>query len=1042
MKQARNNLFISSALLPVFLITFLHCQHFSNPFENYRNADVHILPQTTFSIEFTDTLTLFSRDTLYLTTTVPELIDSFHIKATNNRFFSDTVIIAPTSQTYAFRISSYNIGKQSITIDVFRHDKSSPSQTIFFYVKNQLFQQDLINQNIDDSLTLKTIPAEDNVHVVYTWILEHMVIRTPFSSVKTKAYLMDNSIHSGILYISDSLFKSPETSFKFSFNDTVPPVITCLNVLNDTIARTIITPDTFIVFRVQVDDGSNQKADHVYFDGEEIQGTPNLIYTKVIYDIKPFTKDRPLRIAVQAIDKEFSKNFTNDTFTIIHDPTAVKRDSTLIFINKITTDSLKTSANPVIINGSISNTSSKPIILKASLNSQPIFNEPFPDGNGSWTSVCRLSSEFNEFVLDAYDNSSNLLARKSLILYYSSTIIDKTPPVILSIDVNGIESKKIYVKQDTAKISLMAFDYGSGIKKVIFDNVDLPIIDDQYRWSRTITNIKHAWNPVIVILEDANGNSVSDTVQIMYNRLPTVSVTDIGYAIKTDTIYESQILPQDSDNDSLQIIPVRKPLDIIFSEDNQRFTWKPTRQHTGFDTLAIIIYDKNEYSEKFTYAFNVYDPTAANASIRIAKQQNVPSFLIANRDTLILQTQMGEPSGIPPYTYQSRILTRTKTFEYFSKDGLTIWPPSLNDTGTCQIRLIVTDILRHSDTLTTQFTVIPPNVDSADLILKSIINATITDSTSMKLDVNDSNCFLNFEIRDTDHPLTEKYYITTAVNNSMTSFTQSEKQFQVTVNASILNNDTVTVTLKDSTRQYPDTLRFIIESVVENPQLISGLARWYLPDNLISIFFTNTWKDYFSSSNDLYGNGTISSVQNRLNGYPVIRLSSAYFSNTQGGNWMDSQFSIYIVARYDSIPGNSNQALISNFTPTNPNTYSFGLSQSGEVVAFTSSGGPGSNATVKTALYTQKQNWYVFSFTSIGPNLNQSITINTGLNYSFSKITTTDTPNRSSMTIGTNNTPVNRWTGEIAEIIQYNRDLSTMESKKVISYLMKKYGLK
>jgi hypothetical protein len=1044
MKQVRTILFISSVTLPFFLLTFLHCQHFSNPFENYHNADVHILPNTTFSTEFTDTLTLFSNDTLYLTTTVPELIDSFNIKASENRFFSDTTIVSPTSQIYAFRVSAYNIGKQTITIVAYREDKSSSSQILSFYVKNQLFQKDLLNQNIDDSLTLKTVPAEDNIHVVYTWVLQHMVIRTPFPEVKIKAYLMDNAIYPGTLFISDSMFKSPETSFYFSFNDTVPPVITCINIY-DTITRTIITPDTFIVFRVQVDDGRNQKASHVSFNGEEIQGSSNLIYSKVIYNIKPFTKERPLSIAVQAVDKVINGNVTNDTFNIIHDPTAVKHDSTLIFINKISTDSLKTSANPVIITGSISNSSSKPVILKGFLNTVQILNEPYPDGNGSWTSVCKLSAEFNDFVLEAYDNSSNLLARRSLIIYYNSTAVDKNPPVVLSIDINGIESKKIYVHKDTAKITLLAFDYGSGIKKVTFDDVDLPVSEGQYRWTHTITGIKHDWNPIIISLEDANGNLISDSVQIKYNRLPTISVTDIGYAIKTDTTYTGRLSPQDPDNDTLQIIPVRQPLDIQFSEDNQQFTWTPSKQHTGVDTLAVVVYDKYEYSEKLICAYNVFDPTSANASIRISKQQNIPSFLIADRDTLHISTKMGEPSGTPPYTYQSRILTRTKTFEYVPKDGVTIWSPSIDDTGSCQIRLIVTDILRHSDTLNTPFLVIPPNTDTADLILKSVVNATIVDSSTMTLNLEDSTCLLNFEIRDSDHPLTEKYHATSTINNSTTSFTPSEKQFQIKVNGSILIDDTVIVTLKDSTRLNPDTLQFIIVNIIESPTLINDLARWYLPINLISNFFGTTWKDYANSTNDLYGNGDITNQPNSLNGLPVIKLSSASFSNFQGGNWMSNQFSIYIVARYDSIPGNSNQALIANFTTSYPgtqSTYSLGLSQNGEIVAFTTGGGPGTNAIVKASLFTRKQNWYIFSFASDGPTINQSITINTGLNYNFSKITTTDIPDRSSIAIGTNNSPGNKWAGEIAEIIQYNRNLNSLESKKVIGYLMNKYGLK
>ena len=155
----------------------------------------------------------------------------------------------------------------------------------------------------------------------------------------------------------------------------------------------------------------------------------------------------------------------------------------------------------------------------------------------------------------------------------------------------------------------------------------------------------------------------------------------------------------------------------------------------------------------------------------------------------------------------------------------------------------------------------------------SILNAG--NKGIMTINLNDSNCMLNFEIRDTDHQLTEKYHITSTINNSTTAFTQSEKLFQVKVNGSVLDNDTVIITLKDSTRQNPDTLRFTIVNIIENPTVISGLARWFLPKNFVSNYYTTTWKDYINSINDLTGEGTISFKQNSLNGQPTIELSSA-----------------------------------------------------------------------------------------------------------------------------------------------------------------------
>ncbi|HEX2957361.1 MAG TPA: hypothetical protein VHO70_11045 [Chitinispirillaceae bacterium] len=1041
MKPLRDTHFTTTAAIPLLLLFFLYCQHFTNPFEDIDNADLRILPRTTFSCKVTDTLTIFSNDTLYLSAAVPELIDSFSVTISNNRDFPETTIVSPSAQVYAFRVSTYDAGNQVITIDIFRKGSPPSGRNILFYTKNPLHQIDLTGQNLDDSLTLNTIPVEDNSQVVYTWILDHIVVRSPFSHIKIKAYLMDNNEHTGHLYVSDSMYRSPEETFKFSFRDTIPPVILCLNPGYDNAIQTIRTPDTFIIFRVNVFDGNNQKAAYVKFNGEEPDAVSNLIYSRVIHNIKPFIESHPLTIAVQAVDKEFFGNVSNDTFKIIYDPSTVKRDTTLLTINKISTDSLTTSASPVIISGTLSNTSNKPVILKGLVNTTAVFTTPYPDGIGNWTCICNVISAFNDFVIEAYDTTNNLLARKSLIIFYDKRAVDTTPPVLLSLDIDGSESKKVYIHTDTAQVTIHAFDYGSGIQKVTIDNNDLLAAKSQYRWTWTIKDTVHAWKTIVVNITDEKSNIVSDTVQIMYNRYPSVTPPKLPFAIKTDTTYSGQLFPLDLDNDSLRIYILKNPANMVFSENYRQFTWTPDKSHTGYDTLSFFVFDGYEYSETYHFVYNVYDPLSTSASIKISDKQSIPSFLIAGKDTLRLKIQLGEPSGVPPYRFQTRILKSSGSLDFFSDDGSASWAPSPGDTGTCQLRIYVVDELMRSDTFITQFPVIPPNTDSADLVLKSIVNAKIIDSTSMVLNIDDSTCLLNFEIRDTDHPFTEKYHVTSTINNSTTSFNPSEKQFQLKVNGSMLKNDTVIITLKDSTRQNPDTLRFLVVSIIESPKLLSGLSRWYLPETFSYDFFSITWRDSSSSADNLTAYGDVYPVQNGLPGYSTVRFSSAYLSNAPKGNWMEDQFSIYIVARYDTLPSaNTNQALISNYSVSTNNSYSLGLSPSGEIVAFyTEPRVP--VVTTKSALFAQKYSWYVYSFTSEGSPANQPLTVTAGLNTTFTNITTTDKPNRSSTAIGINNTPGNKWAGEIAEIVHYNRNLTFMENRKVIEYLMRKYNL-
>ncbi|MBN1604570.1 MAG: hypothetical protein JW915_23375 [Chitinispirillaceae bacterium] len=1026
---------ISMISLSVISVLFITCQHFTNPFDRLENADIHITENTTFATQWVDTLDIFSNDTLYLAATVPELIDSYTVTIPNNRDFQKKTVIKPRAAAHPFRISVYATGDQRITIDVFRNDGKPKPQNILFYAKNPLRQENLLECDLNDSITLSTDPVQDS-KVIYTWILDHQIIRSPYSNERIRAYQMDNRIRSGRLYVSDSVFKSSETTFEFSFIDNIPPVITCDGL--DKSTKIIRTADSIFLLSVHIDDGYEQPVSTVEFNNTLYEPVSNNIYKKMFANTHTYTQDHPYSIVIKATDN--FDNTAHDTFKIVFDPSYVKKDTTYITIYKLQGDTLRTASNPASLTGTISHSGSKPVNLKATLNDSPLFDTPFSSGSGVWSQACPLQQGQNNLTLKAFSETGVLLTIRSLSIVYNSATADNTPPILLPPLVNDIESERHYVASSSAQLSFMAYDYESGIKSIIINRTDtLSVTPGQFLWRKTISNIRHEWESVFLEISDFQGNTTFDTIRVCYNRLPIAKPSELPYGIEINKVYTEEISLFDPDNDTMRVIPVKIPPDLVFSDNNTQFSWLPNSEHIGADTLIFQIYDRFQTSEQYIWPFMIFDPSLVNLSVSLADSQNIPEFLKALQDTLHISTTLGVPSGTPPYTYRIQILKKSGFLDSSSDDGIFAWTPDTADVGECQIRLYVEDGLKHSDTLISDLLIVYPNSDEAQLNLKSMSGATWIDSGNLFLTEPDSTGLLTFEIVDKDHPVTENYDVTVTIDGVTTKFSPAEKLFQFSIVPPSFNIDSVLFTLKDNTRLHPCSLQYIIINPVSDPTLISGLEHWYKPENLTSTFFSITWKDQLSTNNNFTANDGVSSIMNGLNNNTTVKLSSSYLTNPEGGNWMADPFTIFILAKYDSLLSSS-QTLIANFNPNMYSSFSLGLSAAGEVIAFTNS--TMFSNTAKTSLRTDKNTWYIYSFRSSGIEQNNSITVTAGINRSFENVTIMNVPDEFSMSIGSHNRTTNKWSGELADILHYNRSLSSAECRSVIGYLMDRYGLR
>ncbi|MGE5670862.1 MAG: hypothetical protein ACM31E_05420, partial [Fibrobacterota bacterium] len=787
--------FISFVIIVPFILL---CSHPESPFSDHSNAKMHFIAEkSTFNDSGRDSASVFSTETLTVAATVCELIDSFSVRIEKNRLWNYQVIQKPTSEYYVFPVSFYDTGKQTIEIITYRTNSDKQVQEISLFVKNPLSQPDIPEHALADTLTLAARGAGDKNGIIYNWQFGTggQLVQSPYITVHTSITSANNIESDGTFWISDSLYHSPKVSFNYTFTDSTPPVIICMNEHFDAVNKRIKTADSIFSFMVQVTDRGNQAVGNVKINNQPADYKRLNVYTKMVKNVHLHSPENPIYMVVYAIDNNAFGNDTADTFAIEFDKYAVSRGVTSIKIGSFTGNALSTTRNTISVYGTVENSDNQFVDIQFSLNDIPIKDTTIR-GYGQWNTMLSLSEGTNAFRIRAVDTNDYVLDSIFVPIYYSKNIEDNIPPVITSIEIDTqlVNDEIYYTEKDSARIVINTFDAGSGINRVVFrsdtrkDSLTMP--ENAYRAVYTMRSLQHKVNNLYISVIDIKGNTKVDTLLIIKNAPPTYTMyKTIPYVVYIGQKYTDTIKWYDTDNDAITFTVSGHP-ESMNIDNNGVITWIPTEADTT-DELSFQIRDGFK-AVKGYYPFAIMDPAKMAPVITISDSIKIPLFLEADKDSLDFIITTIESTGKRPFNYTTRIINRNIPILEMSRDSAVHWKPVEHDTGIIELQIITEDSLKFSDTLYRSITILRPNKNKVSLQWST--SATMLQGNSILFSNPSDTEIVTFKITDHDDPRTEKHMLTMTLNAHKSTIAITSDTFSVRLFPSLVKfTDTLSV---------------------------------------------------------------------------------------------------------------------------------------------------------------------------------------------------------------------------------------------------------
>ncbi len=1051
-----------------FIITIpliLLCTHTESPFSDHSNAKIHyIAERSTFNDSGHDSASVFSTETLTVAATVCELIDSFSIRIEKNRLWNRLVVIQPTSDYYIFPVSFYDTGKQTIEIITYRANNDRQIQEISLLARNQLFQPDIPEHALADTLTLAARGAGDKNGIMYNWEFGTggQLIQSPYTTVRTSITSVNNIESDGTFWISDSLYQSPKVTFKYTFIDTTPPVILCMNEHFNPVTKRIKTSDSIFSFMVRVTDRGNQAVGNVTINDQPPDFKRLNVYTKIVKNIHLYTPENPIYMTVYAIDNSAFGNDTTETFAIEFDKSAVRRGVTSIKIESFSGNELLTARNAISVYGTIENSDNHFVNVEFILNDNPV-KDTVIRGYGQWNTMLSLSEGTNSFRIRALDTNDYILDSAFVPIYYSKNIEDTTTPVITSIEIDTqlVDNDIYYTEKDSARIVINAFDAGSGIQRVIFrsdtrqDTIIMP--ENAYRAVYTLRSLQHKVNNLFVNVIDVRGNSKLDTLLLIKNAPPIYSMNKtIPYVVFIGQKYSDTIKWYDADNDAITFTVSGQP-ESMHIDNNGVITWIPDATDIT-DELSFQIKDGFK-SVRGYYQFAIIDPAAMFPVITISDSSEIPLFLEAGKDSLDFIIKTIEHTGNRPFNYTARIINRNISILDMSRDSTVRWKPTESDTGIIELQLITEDSLKFSDTLYRSITILRPNNDKVRLQWST--DATLYQGNSILLSNPSDTEIVAFKIIDNDDPRTEKHILTITLNAQKSTFPIAGDTFSIKL--SPLSNkltDTLSVIIFDMSKTSDTVIIPIIYG--RSPNYFSGLYSWFTQSGFS--YFANkgaqieSWTgsgNYPFSFNNFFTGSAIYTKENAINNYLSVNFNSKndYLANTTEGTLFNDTLTVYVLARYDSTTIGSEYLTLLSSCENGDNSFGavpgtaytgFGISRDGKLAVYSKPSYQGIIANKRSKLALPQKQWNILSYSTTGIS-GPSIDVVVSLDNQIDTLKNIPAYNQSFLTLGNcltgNGTMVLPWFGDIAEVIIYNRLLTADERTGLELYLKNKYNL-
>ena len=647
---------------------FLSCSNDYNPFLDPSNARAVVKHM---SFHDRDTIGIFSTETLQVEAAARDLVDSFTIESSNNRFFADSTVRARQAQVipaiiYSFFLSFVDTGWQRITVSTFKKNGEKTSVEYALFCRSPLSQKPLTG-NYYDTIVLSTTPVVD-ADVLYHWDFgggQTFEKTTPIDKVPIASFLPGTT---GNLWVSDISEKnnSPKTQFSFSLKDTTGPVIVSINsnVKNDTIQ----TGDSAFTLLARIIPLQNTKivSDNVNGLAFDVVDTDQDVYVKTFFGVAAHgAAVAPLIAQINAMD--YFKNISYKIFYIVYNPAIGRSSGTQISVLNPVLDSTNTATSPTqekLIYGNVTNYSAQPYDVFVRLRVNGVFQTtadtlrlPFP---GYWTVTTSLSIGLNQLSAIAYTLGGDSCAAENFSLLCNPALAksDSAPPVILDVSVDGAHNS--YTAKDSVVLRIIAVGEGSGIETLSVNGVSVPSSPEAkgYIWYDTVQAFHSQTSANMVRIEaiDSNHHETDTSISIYKNRLPIIVIRpNPPKPIIAGTTYLDSIVAIDPDGDVVTAKKAAGPFALAVSP-NGNFQWTPEASDTGMQVVVLSLSDGYQTISYSCSLFVALPTTTPEQPVKfVTTAQDFPPYLEAGKDSLSVALQT--INGTPPMQFSAYVKT-------------------------------------------------------------------------------------------------------------------------------------------------------------------------------------------------------------------------------------------------------------------------------------------------------------------------------------------------------------------------------------------------
>jgi hypothetical protein len=686
----------------MFIILFLLCSKDYNPFSDSENCEIHIISK---SFTDTDTLTIFSTETVSVLLTVPGFVKSFIVESPENRYFENgsKQFISPGSGPHVVLFSFWDTGLVSIRFSLERTSGEKKDKEI-----NCLVRSPLKNSTVKggfDSLNQQYFKTEavSDKGITYQWVFDDCK-EVEQIQADTAGLFVDgiNDTGTGLIYVTDGKYISPASSFRYQFEDVIPPQLKFLDQ-GEVRSDTLICNGNAFYKNMKITDPGSGKVEEV-----KINGTSE---TEKYTIIKKFQADSG-RISIYLRDGSPNGNDTTIYYYVKIDSAASGNDGNLQF--KILFPRDRDTFNTGLVNVftqveyldkqklyhilgiKVNNNLVDSIDISENYFSQKTFSvtTPLPE------------NKIQTVLYDRYTGAA--VDSCQIITFYDPTYQKDAKPVILDVQfVNTRVSRgQIIAKSDSVDVRVIAFDDKGRVEKVLLNSTSLVCEKNGYQWSGKV-QIPGKYNKSSIVAVDSAGNHTDTLFEIVKNSLPVFMKTlKKKVQLAVGEIYRDTMHVSDADNDLISYtITNNAEKNITIGSHSGVIEWKPS------------IADSNGNGYHFTFsASDNYDEILDSVVLFVFKDS---SFFIA---PVGFKTKSSEISSIIEsgllykYTLELQKGVNGVSFEFrtdmdsvrIAQDTL-ILKPQLNDTGYHKVTLIAINKLDLSDTLYTDFIVTLPN---------------------------------------------------------------------------------------------------------------------------------------------------------------------------------------------------------------------------------------------------------------------------------------------------------------------------------------------